>query len=120
MKLHGKNVKKSKSIDDIHLDLGQNKARCEELEKKLTAQYGAPKSSRNNIRVWELNNVEASTGQSRKITIMAGEEKGQYFLTMDRKGPRTGNTSRTNAVLDRFNQNGFNRINSYTTSPKVD
>jgi len=120
IRIHTKNINNFKTIDDVHLDLGQNKTHCEELEKKLTAKYGAPKSQRNNIRIWELNNPDFTVGQSRKITIMAGEENGQYFLTVDRKGPRTGNTSRTNAVLDRFNQNGFNRINSYTTSPKVD
>lgn len=99
VKVHGKNVRKNKDIDDITLDLGQDKARCEDLEKKLTAKYGAPISSRNNIRVWELKNANFTAGQSKKITIMAGEENGRYFVKLDRKGTRAGNNPRTNASL---------------------
>jgi len=119
MKLHGKNVKKSKNIDNLHLDLGNNKDRCEELEKKLTAKYGEPKSQRNNIRIWELKNPDLTAGQSRNITIMAGEEKGQYFVTLDRKGPRVGNNPHTNASLRKTNLNQSKSVNASQAAPQV-
>lgn len=119
IKIHGKNIKKKNKIDNIHLNLGQNKARCEELEKKLTAQYGPPKSQRNNIRIWELNNPDFTSDQSRKITIMAGKEKGEYFLTVDRKGTRTGNNPRSNDSLTKPYRNKIKRQQSRKTQPKV-
>jgi len=120
MKLHGKNIKENRSIDNIHLNLGQNKARCEQLEKKLTAKYGVPKSRRNNIRVWELANVTAETSQSKTVTIMAGEEKGEYFLTVDRRGPRTGNNPRTNSSLRKAKQPSLRRKNIRRAATKID
>jgi hypothetical protein len=120
MKLHGKNIRKNRSIDHIYLDLGKNKARCEELEEKLATKYGDPKSKRNNIRVWELNNAAGSTGQSKKVTIMAGEERGQYFLTVDRKGPRKGNNPRTNASLRKVKTKNLKRTKTSQVRPKVD
>jgi len=120
MKIHGKNINKNNKIDNIHLNLGQDKAKCEELERKLTAKYGAPISQRNNIRVWELKNTDFTAGQARKITIMAGEEKGQYFVALDRKGPRVGNNPRTNASLRKTKLNPVKRINPSQAAPQVD
>jgi len=119
VKLHGKNTNRSKDIDNIHLNIGQDKVQCEELEKKLTEKYGPAKSQRNNIRIWELNNPNFTAGQSKKITIMAGEEKGQYFLIIDRMGSRTGNNPRTNASLRKADRNGFKRATSKKASPKI-
>lgn len=119
-KLQGKNIGKYNSIDNIHLNLGRNKAHCEDLEKKLTAKYGTPISHRDNIRVWEFNNPDSTTGQSKKITVIAGEEKGLYFLTVDRKGPRTGNNPRTNSSLRKTSIKNVKRAKFSKPTPKID
>jgi hypothetical protein len=86
VEIHRKKSLKARGVDKFHLDLGQDKERCEELERKLTDIYGPASSKRKNIKVWEIANPDYSLGQSKKITIMSGEEKGRYFLKMNRQG----------------------------------
>ena len=120
IKIHGKNVKKKKDIDNISLDLGQDKARCMELESKLTSQYGPPVSKRNNIRIWEIKNSDMALGQAKKTTIMAGEENGKYFVSIDRKGPKAGNNPRTNRALRQKANKRSRRQVSKKAAPQID
>lgn len=81
-------------IDEISLNLKNDKARYEAIEQILADNYGPATSKRRNLNIWELPNTDKTTGQSKMITIMAGEENGLYFVKLDRKGPRRGNNPR--------------------------
>jgi len=75
------------STDTNHItwDIGIDKSRYEALEKRLTASYGAPKSERGGLQIWEVDNPDAANSQAKKVTIMAGRENGTYFVTADRR-----------------------------------
>jgi len=76
----------------LHLKL--TKAQCEEIEQSLSEAYGPAISSRGNIRIWEIINQNRSYNQSKMVTIMAGQEQGQYFAKLDRKGAAVSNNPR--------------------------
>lgn len=87
-------VQNERGIDELNIDLKTDKARCEDIEKVLTETYGPATSNRHNLRIWELPNTDKVTGQSKMITIIAGEENGRYFVKLDRKGQKRGNNPR--------------------------
>lgn len=94
-------VADERGIDEIDLDLKTDKARCEDIEKVLTKNYGPATSRRRNLRIWEIPNTDKTAKQSKMITIMAGEENGRYFVKLDRKGPTRGNNPRLKKTKQR-------------------
>lgn len=107
-------VKNERSIDTISIDLKTDKARCEDIEKVLTDTYGPATSNRHNLRIWELPNTDKVTGQSKMITIMAGEENGRYFVKLDRKGPTRGNNPRLYKAQRGNSTNSLPKIRALT------
>lgn len=91
LKLQGKNTKTPTGIDLLNLNIGTDTARYNAMQQKLTAAYGAPKSQRGGIQLWEIQNDDKGNDQSRMTTIMTGKENGKFFVTIDRRG----NTGRT-------------------------
>ncbi len=92
--LRGKKFKKDKDIDHLHLALGQDVARWAELEKALTEAYGAPHTRRSNLKLWEMPNKSARSGQAELTSVMLGQDKDGYFVIIDRRGPGKGNNPR--------------------------
>lgn len=86
LQVEGKNTQTHEGIDLVRLDIGTNAARYKALENKFTAAYGAPKSSRGNTQLWEIPTADTGNRQSEMTTIMAGQEAGRYFITVDRRG----------------------------------
>jgi len=91
LKLQGKNTKTPAGIDLLNLNIGTDTARYNAMQQKLTAAYGAPKSQRGGIQLWEIQNDVQGNDQSKMTTIMTGQEDGKFFVTIDRRG----NTGRT-------------------------
>lgn len=91
LKLQGKNTTTPTGIDLLNLNIGTDTARYNAMQKKLTAAYGAPKSQRGGIQLWEIQNDDQGNDQSKMTTIMTGQEDGKFFVTIDRRG----NTGRT-------------------------
>ncbi|MEP3892306.1 MAG: hypothetical protein ABJN69_17735 [Hellea sp.] len=88
------NARNTPNIKEYRLDLKRDKVRLKDIEKSLTEAYGPPKTSRNNTLIWEIKNLTGKSGQSKQVTIMAGEENGAYFVTLDRRGAAAGNNPR--------------------------
>lgn len=92
------------------LNLSLTKAECIEIERSLTDAYGPASRTRGNKRIWEVENSNKSSGQSKIITIIAGEENGRYFAKLDRNGfaasnnPRLRKNKRPNSLSRPQNQ----------------
>lgn len=92
------------------LNLSLTKAEYIEIERSLTDAYGPASRTRGNMRIWEVENTNKSSGQSKIVTIIAGEENGRYFAKLDRHGfavsnnPRLRKTKRPNAFKRPQNQ----------------
>ena len=76
------------------LDVTLTKAECENIERSLTEAYGPATRTRGNLRIWEVSNVHKSSGQSKYVTVIAGQESGRYFVKLDRQGFAVSNNPR--------------------------
>lgn len=92
------------------LNLSLTRSECEDIESSLTDAYGPASKTRENMRIWEIPNTNKSSGQSKIVTIIAGEENGRYFAKLDRHGfavsnnPRLRKTKTPNAFKRPQNQ----------------
>ncbi len=76
------------------LDLTLTKTECEDIERSLTEAYGPAARTRGSLRIWEVSNKHKSSGQSKFVTIIAGQEAGRYFVKLDRQGYAASNNPR--------------------------
>lgn len=90
---------KNKSLKKLNLSL--TKTKCEEIERSLFEAYGPATRSRGNLRIWQIPNTENASGQSKMVTIIAGEEDGRYFAKLDRQGFAASNNPRLRKKLTR-------------------
>ncbi|WP_026940939.1 hypothetical protein [Hellea balneolensis] len=86
LKLEGQNTSTPEGIDLLQLNIGQDSSEYKTMRDKLTDAYGAPKSQRGGIEIWEIETANASFEQSRMTTIMTGQDSGGFFVTVDRRG----------------------------------
>lgn len=86
LKIEGKNTQTHEGIDLVRLSIGNDATRHKAMQDKLTAAYGTPKSQRGGIQIWEIQNNDQGYDQSKMTTIMTGQEDGNFFVTIDRRG----------------------------------
>lgn len=86
LNLEGKNTQTPEGIDLLQLKIEKNVSQYKSVRDKLVAAYGAPKSQRGGVEIWEIETANAGLEQSKMTTIMTGQESGDYFVTIDRRG----------------------------------
>lgn len=66
---------------------GADKVAVDHIASVLERTYGAPKTGRGDLRIWEVRNPNRKTRHAKHVTIMLGPNShGEQELTIDQRG----------------------------------